>query len=65
MAMSIGELRNEPVVFRRLPKLDVAGSSPVARSWLLLQQHVCWCRTLSLSGTPFLGPTVAPIRCQR
>ncbi len=30
--LTIGDLRNDPVSFATLPKLDVAGSSPVARS---------------------------------
>jgi hypothetical protein len=30
--LKINDLRNDPIVFAQLPKLDVAGSSPVARS---------------------------------
>jgi len=30
--LKINDLRNDPVGFAQLPKLDVAGSSPVARS---------------------------------
>jgi hypothetical protein len=32
MALTIGDLRNDTVSVCLLPKLDVAGSSPVARS---------------------------------
>jgi hypothetical protein len=32
MPLKIGDLRNDPVSHGELPKLDVAGSSPVARS---------------------------------
>jgi len=31
-ALKINDLRNHSVIFAQLPKLDVAGSSPVARS---------------------------------
>jgi hypothetical protein len=30
--LKINDLRNDSIVFAQLPKLDVAGSSPVARS---------------------------------
>jgi len=34
--LKINDLRNDPVGFAQLPKLDVAGSSPVAALWKLL-----------------------------
>jgi hypothetical protein len=34
MRLNLGDLRTDPLSFARLPKLDVAGSSPVARSLL-------------------------------
>jgi hypothetical protein len=33
MPWNLGDLRNAPLSLARLPKLDVAGSSPVARSF--------------------------------
>ena len=33
MPLNLGDLRTDPLIVARLPKLDVAGSSPVARSF--------------------------------
>ena len=53
----LSALRNAPISFVRLPKLDVAGSSPVARSVKLRNKHLLnWPVDL---GRPFYHPPTA------